>query len=90
MVALICMAQVCMMSGYSAVPALLPTLIDEWSLNNAQGGWLAGVFFAGYVLNVLLVVALSDRLSARTIYHVSAVICVIAGLLVARTFVMYA
>ncbi|OED43572.1 hypothetical protein AB833_03460 [Chromatiales bacterium (ex Bugula neritina AB1)] len=72
------------MAGYSAVPALLPHLIDEWSLSNTEGGWLAGVFFAGYVLSVLLIVALSDRIASRTIYLVSAAICVLATVLFAQ------
>lgn len=83
-VAMICLAQVCAMAGYSTVPALLPVFIAEWSLNNTEGGWLAGVFFAGYVLSVLLIVALSDRLAARPIYLASAALSVLATLLFAQ------
>jgi predicted MFS family arabinose efflux permease len=59
------------MAGYSIVPALLPKFIDAWSLTNAQGGWLAGLAFAGYMLGVLPLVGLTDRLPARTIYLAS-------------------
>lgn len=72
------------MAGYSAVPALLPGLIAEWALSNTQGGWLAGVFFAGYVLSVLFIVALSDRCAARTIYLVSAALSAMATFLFAQ------
>jgi MFS family permease len=53
-------------------------------LNNTDGDWLAGVFFAGYVLSVLLIVALSDRLVARPIYLASAALSVLATLLFAQ------
>ena len=82
-VVMICVAQICTMAGYSAVPALLPVLIPEWSLSNAEGGWLASVFFAGYVLSVLLIVTLSDRHAARNIYLVAAALCALATLLMA-------
>jgi hypothetical protein len=46
------MAEVLGMAGYSIVPALLPQFFEAWSLTNAQGGWLAGMLFAGYMLAV--------------------------------------
>jgi MFS family permease len=55
------------MTGYSIVAALLPQFIDAWSLTNAQGGWLAGMVFAGYMLGVLPLVGLTDHLPARVI-----------------------
>ncbi len=50
MVAAVCAAETLGLAGYSIVPALLPQFIDDWSLSNAQGGWLAGMVLAGYML----------------------------------------
>jgi len=80
-VAAVCVAQVLGMAGFSAVPALLPELMALWSLSNAEGGWLAGAPFAGYVASVLFVVALSDRVAARRLYLVCAALGVLANLL---------
>lgn len=67
-VAAVCGAEILGMAGYSTVPALLPQFIADWSLSNAEGGWLAGMVFAGYMLGVLPLVGLTDRLPARRIY----------------------
>jgi len=72
-VAAVCMAEVLGMAGYSIVPALLPQFFEAWSLTNAQGGWLAGMLFAGYMLAVVPLVSLTDRVPARTIYLASCV-----------------
>jgi predicted MFS family arabinose efflux permease len=64
----LCTAQVCGMIGYSTVAALLPELIDLWSLTHTQAGWLTAVYFVGYVVSVLAIVSLTDRFAARTIY----------------------
>lgn len=53
------------------VPALLPQFIEAWSLTNTQGGWLAGVTFAGYMVAVVPLVGLTDRRPARQIYLAS-------------------
>ena len=54
--------------GYSIVPALLPQLIEAWSLTNTQAGWLAGSVSAGYMLAVIALVSQTDRRPARHIY----------------------
>jgi len=56
------------MVGYATVPALLPQLMAAFSLSSAQGGWLAGMVFAGYMLGVLPLVGLTDRFASRNIY----------------------
>jgi fucose permease len=48
------------------VPAqLLPQLILTWLLSNAEGGWLAGMVFAGYTLAGLPLISLTGRISAH-------------------------
>ena len=70
-VAAICVAEILGVAGYSIVPALLPQLIEAWSLTNTQAGWLAGMVSAGYMLAVIPLVSLTDRWPARHIYLAS-------------------
>src|SRR5271154_2599744 len=70
-IAAVCGAEILGMAGYSTVPALLPQFMADWSLSNAEAGWLAGMVFAGYMLGVLPLVGLTDRLPARRIYLAS-------------------
>jgi predicted MFS family arabinose efflux permease len=77
-IAAICGAEILGMAGYSIVPALLPQFIDIWSLTNAQGGWLAGMVFAGYMLGVVPLVGLTDRQPARRIYLASSALSALA------------
>ena len=64
----VCMAEILGLAGFSLVPALLPQFIATWSLSNAEAGWLAGMMSGGYMAGVLPLVALTDRVPARTIY----------------------
>lgn len=73
-VAVLCVAQVPSLAGYSAVPALLPLFVSIWSLSNVQAGWLAGAFFLGYMCAVVPLVALTDHLPPRRIYLASALL----------------
>jgi predicted MFS family arabinose efflux permease len=59
------------MAGYSVVAALLPQFIDEWGMTNTEGGWFAGMVFGGYMLGVLPLVSLTDRIPSRSIYLAS-------------------
>jgi predicted MFS family arabinose efflux permease len=70
-VAFVCGAEILSLTGFSLVPALLPQFIASWSLSNAEAGWLAGMMSAGYMVAVLPLVALTDRMPARTIFLVS-------------------
>ena len=70
-VAFVCAAEIFGLAGFSLVPALLPQFIATWSLSNAEAGWLAGIMSAGYMAAVLPLVALTDRMPARTIFLAS-------------------
>jgi predicted MFS family arabinose efflux permease len=74
----VCAAEILGLAGYSIVPALLPQFMDTWSLSNTQGGWLAGIMFAGYMVGVVPLVALTDVVPARTVYLASAVLSVLS------------
>src|SRR5437660_11973940 len=73
-VAGVCAAEILGLAGYSLVPALLPQFIEAWSLTSAQGGWLAGIMFAGYMLAVVPLVSLTDFVPARTVYLMSSLV----------------
>ena len=78
LIASLCLAEVLGMLGISAFAALLPMLQVEWSLSNADAGWINGIYFAGYMLAVPVLVALTDRVDARGIYLVATALSGIA------------
>ena len=59
--------------------------MDAWSLTSTQGGWLIGIVFAGYMLGVVPLVALTDRVAARTVYLASAMLSIASSFGVAFT-----
>lgn len=79
----VCAAEILSLASFSIVPALLPQIMEAWSLSSTQGGWLAGIISAGYMLGVVPLVAATDRLSARTVYLACAALSVISTLGVA-------
>lgn len=68
----IVIAQVMVQIGAFTLPALLPAYIERWALTKTEAGWLIGVFFAGYVLAVPVLVALTDRVPTRRVYAIGA------------------
>ena len=68
----LCMAEVLGMLGISSFAALLPEMQAEWDLNNADAGWITGIYFAGYLVAVPVLVGLTDRMDPRGIYLASA------------------
>ncbi len=73
-VSVMCAAHVFSMTGFATFPALLPTLVPLWALSNTQAGWISGIFFAGYVAAVPILVTLTDRFDSRRIYLVGLLI----------------
>ena len=77
------------MLGFSAVPALLPELQAAWRLSSTEAGTLTGAFFAGYMVAVPLLTALTDRIDARKIYLAATLLAALGNLglaLLARDF----
>ena len=62
-------AQAMVQIGAFTLPALLPGYIERWQLSKTEAGWLAGVFFAAYVVAVPGLVALTDRIPTRRVYE---------------------
>ena len=74
LVALLCLAQVLGMAGNATFPALIPTFRLDWGLDNGEAGWLGGLYYAGYVAAVPLLVAITDARDARGIYLASSLL----------------
>lgn len=67
-IAVMFVAHVASMTGFAAFPALLVPLHDSWALSNTQAGWIGGIYFAGYVVAVAMIVPWTDRIDSRRIY----------------------
>ena len=78
-IAVVLICQVLVFAGIFSFPALAPTFIEEWSLSYTQAGWISGIYFAGYVVSVLSLVRMTERVDARLIYIASAGVLSLAG-----------
>ena len=67
----LCVAETLGMATFATFPALLPTFREEWGLSNTEAGWIGGVYFAGYLISVPVLVSLTDRVDPRRIYLVA-------------------
>jgi MFS family permease len=54
--------------GAYAWPALLPTFLAEWPIDNSDAGWITGMFYGAYTLSVPILVSLTDRVDPKRIY----------------------
>ncbi|MCZ6557469.1 MAG: MFS transporter [SAR324 cluster bacterium] len=63
-----CVAQILSMSGFATFPSLLPQFQEIWGLTNTEAGWINAIYFAGYLVAVLILVSLTDRIDPRRIY----------------------
>lgn len=73
-------AQFLVQIGAFSLPALLPTYISAWNLTKTEAGWLVGAFFGAYVAAVPILVALTDRVPARSVYAAGALLTVLSHL----------
>lgn len=73
-------AEVCGMAGFAAFSALLPVFMPEWRLSDSDAGWISGIFYAGYLSAVPVLVSLTDRISPRRVYFASCVLAALANL----------
>jgi MFS family permease len=76
----ICLAQATAQIGTFAVPALLPTFIDVWTLSNAEAGWITGIYYAGYAVCVPVLASFTDRIDAKKVYVASVSLTAAANL----------
>jgi len=74
LIATICCAEALSMTAFSAFVTLLPVLAPEFELNNAQAGLISGIVLGGYMAGVPILGPLTDRVDARRVYLVAAIV----------------
>ncbi len=62
------------MTVFSAFVTLLPVLAPEFGLNNSQAGMIGGIVLGGYMAGVPILGPLTDRIDARRVYAVAAIV----------------
>ncbi|MDB5489752.1 MAG: hypothetical protein JWQ58_3467 [Reyranella sp.] len=78
LVAIVCAAQIFVQLGAGFWPALLPQMMQRWSLTNSEAGWITAIFFGAYMVAVPVLVTLTDRIDAKRVY-LFGVACTVAG-----------
>ena len=76
----LCIAQVLAMTSFANFAALLPDFMVLWDLSNTEAGWIGGIYYAGYVLAVPVLVGMTDSVDAKRIYVFSIGVGVVASL----------
>ncbi|MEE8434461.1 MAG: MFS transporter [bacterium] len=71
---LMCAALASGLLGFSTLPALLPVLMTEWAISGTEAGWVASLIFAGYMVAVPILVPMTDRVDARTVFLAGAAV----------------
>ncbi|MFC1882000.1 nitrate/nitrite transporter [Thermodesulfobacteriota bacterium] len=77
---LVCLAEILGLASIAVFPALLPTFQVEWDLNNTAAGWISAAYFAGYMVLVPVLAGITDRLDARKIMGLGALLGVMSAL----------
>ena len=62
------------MTAFTGFVTLLPVLAPELGLNNSQAGLIGGIVLGGYVAGVPFLGPLADRIDARRVYAVAALV----------------
>src|SRR5438105_2405988 len=65
----------------NVVSAAMPLLLQEWHAPNADGGFVFAAYQVGYVLSVLLVLPLTDRVGAGRVIVACAVVTALSFIL---------
>jgi MFS family permease len=77
---LVCLAEVFGLASIAAFPALLPTFQAEWNLSNTAAGWISAAYFAGYMILVPVLSGITDRVDARRIMGLGAILGILTAL----------
>jgi len=77
---LVCLAEILGLASIAVFPALLPTFQAEWGLNNTEAGWISAAYYAGYMVLVPVLASVTDRLDARRIMGLGALLGVMSAL----------
>ena len=77
---LVCLAEVFGLASIAAFPALLPTFQAQWNLSNTSAGWISAAYFAGYMILVPVLSGITDRVDARRIMNLGAILGILTAL----------
>jgi MFS family permease len=77
---LVCLAEILGLASIAVFPALLPTFQGEWGLNNTEAGWISAAYYGGYMVLVPLLTSVTDRLDARRIMGLGALLGIMSAL----------
>lgn len=76
----VCLAEILGLASIAVFPALLPTFQVEWDLNNTAAGWISAAYYAGYMVLVPVLAGITDRLDARKIMGLGALLGIMSAL----------
>lgn len=77
---LVCLAEILGLASIAVFPALLPTFQAEWQLSNTAAGWISAAYYAGYMILVPILSGFTDRVDARRMMGLGAVLGVLTAL----------
>jgi len=77
---LVCLAEILGLASIAVFPALLPTFQGEWGLNNTEAGWISAAYYGGYMVLVPVLASVTDRLDARRIMGLGALLGILSAL----------
>ena len=77
---LVCLAEILGLASIAVFPALLPTFQEEWGLNNTEAGWISAAYYGGYMVLVPVLASVTDRLDARRIMGLGALLGIMSAL----------
>jgi len=77
---LVCLAEILGLASIAVFPALLPTFQAEWQLSNTAAGWISAAYYAGYMILVPVLSGFTDRVDARRIMGLGAILGVLTAL----------
>ncbi len=79
-VLVVCLAQILSMMAFATYPTLIPVFQKLWSASSTEIGWIAGIYFGGYIVAVGILVSITDLIDARKIYLNSMLLAVLSTL----------
>ena len=76
----VCLAEIAGLASIAAFPALLPTFQAQWGLNNTEAGWISAAYYGGYMVLVPVLAGATDRLDARRVMGLGALLGIMSAL----------
>lgn len=76
---MVCLAEIFGLASIAIFPALLPTFQAEWNLSNTAAGWISAAYYAGYMILVPVLSSITDRVDARRVMGLGAILGVLTA-----------